>query len=762
MQNRKDVRKKYFIVIAFIAFLFLGTGCSKHQTLVENGKSHFKIFVSDSAIPSEKNAAKGFQKTIKDISGCNLPIVNQIGPDSKYVFIGFNGAPPSLLKDLNISKFGKEEFILRTDDENLLIAGGQPRGTLYGVLDFLSENLGCRWYTPDFSKIPKQNTIAIKPLEKRQKPCFEYREAWYNEAYNAKWAVHNRLNPTIVSPPDSMGGGYNIYPFCHTFYRLVPPKTYFESHPEYFSEIDGKRKGHEAQLCLTNPDVVKIATETVFRWIKENPNTLVFAVDQNDGSGWCECPNCKALDDKEGSHSATTLNFVNQVADNVAEVYPDVTLLTFAYFYSEMPPKTIRPRSNVTVRLCHYNYCSAHSLEGCENHRPFIERLVAWDKISERIIIWDYFTDFSHYLVPFPNFEALKNDVRFYADHGVKGLFAQGNNVPENGGGEFSQLRAWVFAQLMWDPYQDAQALIDEFVENVYGPGAQYIKSYIKLLHDKVKPDSVYFSIYAKPTDGGYLTPEVVNEAEQLFVKAEKAAAKDAALLKRIELAHLPILYTRLYFYSNGGPVYLSEQEMPDVLNKFQRILKEHNITRIAENADRGNIQYFVNRVLAKGFFVPDWWIIGPFDNSDANGLQTVYPPETEFKKDKAYFGKNKKTIGWEYYQNKQSGYIDFTKIYKPSDNGVAYARRVITMPKDDVLKIGVGSNDGVRLWVNGKLELDNKIARKAEPNQDILNISLKKGENTILLKIDQLGGGWGFYFSVLDETYKKLILEND
>jgi hypothetical protein len=53
----------------------------------------------------------------------------------------------------------------------------------------------------------------------------------------------------MLSPPDSMGGGYKIYPWAHTFYKLVSPDTYFEKHPEYFAMVDGKRKGHEAQLC---------------------------------------------------------------------------------------------------------------------------------------------------------------------------------------------------------------------------------------------------------------------------------------------------------------------------------------------------------------------------------------------------------------------------------------------------------------------------------------------------------------------------------
>ena len=431
-----------------------------------------------------------------EISGCELPIVNlvptsKVDTKSKNIHIGFDGADESLLRGLDVKAFGKEEFVVRTSGSDLLIAGGKPRGTLYGVIAFLSDHLGCRWYTRDVVKIPHKKSIIITGIEDRQKPVFEYREAWYREAYYAEWAVHNRLNPSIVPIPDSLGGSYKIYPFVHTFYQLVPPDKFFKTHPEYFSLVNGVRKGHEAQLCLTNPLVVKIATETVFRWIEEHPDADVFSVDQNDGSGWCECPACKALDEAEGSHSATVLKFVNQIADSVVKVYPNVQLQTLAYFYTEIPPKTIRPRPNVTIRMCHYEYCCAHSLEGCDSHRPFIERLNAWNKIAERLTIWDYFTDFARYLLPFPNFETMKNDVRFYADHGCVGLFAQGCNVPDNGGGEFSALRAWVFAQLMWNPYQDGQALIDEFVTNVYGDAAPYISRYIKLLHEKVKPDSV-------------------------------------------------------------------------------------------------------------------------------------------------------------------------------------------------------------------------------------------------------------------------------
>jgi hypothetical protein len=749
-KSAKNFQKRIFPAV-FIAVIFLVfCNCSNNNYLIRKGRSDYHIFVSAQAGKAEKYAALELQKYLKEISGCELPVTHSDDPDAKMIYVGFDGVPESVVSGLDLSEFGKEEYIIRTRGEDLLITGGKPRGTLYGVFGFLSDHLGCRWYTREVTKIPRKTKIVFPEIEDRQKPAFEYREAWYMEAYDMQWAVHNRLNPSIVPIPDSLGGSYICYPFVHTFYQLVPPDIYFSKHPEYYSMINGARQGQEAQLCLTNPEVVNIASNTVFRWIVQHPEASIFSIDQNDGYGYCECPSCSALDESEGSHSATVINFVNQIADTVAKVYPDIKLQTLAYVYSEVPPRTIRPAGNVTIRMCHYDYCSAHPLEGCESHKPFIERLEAWHKITERITIWDYFTNYSRYLMPYPNFERMKNDVRYYADFGCVGLFAQGSNVPDNGGGEFSSLRAWVFAQLMWDPWQDGQALIDEFVTDVYGRADPYISQYIRLLHDQVKPDSVYFSIYAEPTDGGYLTPELVNKAEALFVKAEKEVADDTALLKRVELAHLPVIYTRLYFYSTGGQAFLSKEEMPAVLEKFERIITEHKITRMAEREDVGNIRNFIERVKEGNTFITDWWLIGPFDNTDENGLQIIYPPEQEFDTSGTYTGSSGRPVKWEQYNNEISGYIDFAGIYKPSDNGVAYAQRIIHMDEEKDVQIGIGSNDGVRMWVNGELILDHKVGRKAEPNQEILTVHFQKGDNTVLLKIDQLGGGWGFYFSIL------------
>ncbi len=739
------------MMLRFCALFLVSTllGLSASAQLVSQGVSDYQIYSSAQATETERYAARELQHYIAQVSGATLPIVHEVAPDAKLIYVGFDDVPKALLGDLKPDTFGKEEYIIRESHGALLIAGGQPRGTLYGVIGFLQDHLGCRWYTSDVIKIPKKKSIGIKGIEDRQAPVFEYREAWYREAYATEFAVHNRLNPSGVPLPEDKGGSFIIYPFVHTFNTLVPLEKYFDEHPEYYSLVDGVRQNKHigAQLCLTNPEVVRIATESVLRWIEEHPEADVFSVDQNDGFGFCECESCAALDEVEGSQSGTVLTFVNQIAEVVAQKHPEVQLQTLAYVYSEVPPKTIKPRDNVTIRMCHYNYCEAHAIGQCDDHDRFVERLEGWSKITDSITIWDYYTTFRHYLSPFPNFESVINHPRFYADRNCIGLFAQGNNVRQQGGGEFSGLRAWVFAQLMWNPHQDGWKLINEYVKNVYGPASPFITHYIRMAHNAVKGPENTFSIFSHPANMRFLSPEFLEQAESLLVQAERAAKDDPALLKRVELAHLPIHYVRLYFYTIGGHRYLSADEMPEVLAKFERIMKENNIEQLSEVGGHQELTDFIALVKAGYEFIADWWIIGPFDNAERKGFDRVYPPEKGFDATQHYAGIDQQ-VQWREYDNTQSGYIDFAVLMTPAEEGVAYAYRTFEVEVDTEMEVGIGSNDGVKLWVNGELVLNKKVAHVALPNQEILTLSLKRGSNTVLVKIDQLGGGWGFYFT--------------
>ena len=116
-----------------------------------------------------------------------------------------------------------------------------------------------------------------------------------------------------------------------------------------------------------------------------------------------------------------------------------------------------------------------------------------------------------------------------------------------------------------------------------------------------------------------------------------------------------------------------------------------------------------------------------------------------------------------------KENYLDLTKLYgKPSDVFV-YMYAEIESDYEGEAYLHVGSNDGAKVWFNGEKLIDNpiKTGRGAEKSQDVVKIELKKGKNTILLKVDQLGGGWGAYVQIYSvkehERYvnmEKLLLE--
>src|SRR5439155_438422 len=180
------------------------------------------------------------------------------------------------------------------------------------------------------------------------------------------------------------------------------------------------------------------------------------SVSQNDTINYCQCEQCKALDDAEGSPAASLLKFVNAVAEAIEPDHPNVRIDTLAYQYTRKPPKTIRPRRNVIVRLCSIECCFAHPLETCpaQENRRFRDDIVAWGPVAPLLYVWDYTTDFGHYQQPFPNFDVLQSNVRFFVKHGVKSLFEQGN-YSGGGGGEMEPLRTYVLAKLLWNPDTD-------------------------------------------------------------------------------------------------------------------------------------------------------------------------------------------------------------------------------------------------------------------------------------------------------------------
>ena len=268
--------------------------------LAKNGISHWKIIISKEASESETYAAEELQRFIKKISGAVLPIDDEESRETKWeIVVGNSNRLEKLNLNIDWQDLGPEGFIIRTVGDKLIIVGGKLRGTLYGVYSFLEEYLGCRWFSSKVSRIPERGRVEIPSIDEKQFPVLEYREPYYFDAFDGDWAARNKANGHFPRLKPHHGGKVRYAHFVHTFHSLVPVEEYFDTHPEYFSEVDGKRIKERTQLCLTNPDVFGIALERVRQWIKEEPDATIISVSQNDWYNPCQCKNCKVIDEKE-------------------------------------------------------------------------------------------------------------------------------------------------------------------------------------------------------------------------------------------------------------------------------------------------------------------------------------------------------------------------------------------------------------------------------------------------------------------------------
>lgn len=358
--------------------------------------------------------------------------------------------------------------VQRKNKDGTTITGGNGRGVLYGVYRFLEEFGGVRFFTPDLEVVPEEKptiTTGIIAYE----PVFVKRSFdWYPHRTSRDWMVKNGINDCAWFGVfgEEVGGSWDSSALsAHTLGILT-----------------GTGNGASPNPCLTDPENLQKAIAYVRRVLAENPTLTGISVSQNDNNSYCRCERCAAVDAEEGSPAGNMLRFVNAVAADIAEDYPHVVVDTFAYMYTQAAPKITKPLPNVAVRLCSIRCHFTHPIsdDACERTATFNHDLIEWSKICNNIYIWDYSTNYRYCIPTYANLRVIRENMRFFADHNVKGMFPEGNYFSPSG--EFGELRAYLLAKLMMDPYmteREYNAHMDEFLQAYYGEGWRYIRAYI-------------------------------------------------------------------------------------------------------------------------------------------------------------------------------------------------------------------------------------------------------------------------------------------
>ncbi len=528
-------------------------------TLVKDGKAVYSIVVPAGASSVEKNAAAELQRWVREMSGAELSIVEK--------------GEGEVIRITTDPKLEAEGYRVGVDGKELVLSGAKGRGVMDAVFALLEEDMGCRWYTKGDTRLPRGKTVVVAPVPRTYVPKLKMRDPFYFASFDPEWSLRNRTNAPDAQVAEEKGGHIDYGGlFVHTQHSLVPPDRYFKEHPEYYQQNpDGKRV--PVQLCTTNAEVRKIATQSVLETLKKHPETEVVSVSRLDVTQVCHCAECEKVRASEGSEMANQLLLVNEVAEAVEREFPGVMVDTLAYLETLPVPKTVRPRKNVIIRFCNdVPGAWAHSFTPAE--RCDIAKIAeAWAAAHDKLSVWDYNVNFSHYLAPMPNVDVIASNIRFWAKHHAWGVMTQGGY---QGAAERDELKSWVIAKLMWDQSLDEKALTEEFYAGHYGPAADAMLEYDALLgkagkdHEKelaTPPGGIRY-----PMDVPFLSKEFLDQATAIFAKAKEAAGKDEEIVRRVERAELPILYVKLMQGPTGKD-----------LAEFDRVAHREGATHIAE-----------------------------------------------------------------------------------------------------------------------------------------------------------------------------------
>lgn len=573
--------------------------------LAERGmEPKYAVRIAADAGESIRYAALELRDYVERLTGVRLPVVAGGRPTAPGDAAPTEGlcvppvfAPRSVfLRQVADAALGEDGFaISATGDGDVLVVGGK-RGVLYGVYELLERFGGVGWYASWRTIVPQRNRFEVPAaLDIRETPAFPVRTTvWLDNKRNGDFCARLRLNGQRC-PLEARHGGFALRPGRgngHTFGRYLPAKEFFETHPEYYAEVDGVRD--PSQPCLTNPDVLAIFKKRVLDWIRKYPDGDLYMVTQNDVNTYCHCAKCREVDEYEGSPAGSILRFVNAIAEEVEKEFPDKFIETYAYLYSQKPPLHVRPRRNVWIYLCNDGtqppYMDRHKTLDEQRDSPssFARTLEAWCKIADKIHIFDYNTNFSRTFYAFPIEMTFAPNLRLYRDCNVRYVNGYGGECTLHS--DFAELKLWLYAKLAWNPDQDVQALLARFFEGYYGAAAPMAREVFGIFQREYPADKT-LGMYQR--NEIVYSDETLRKCEALWVAALAAVKGDEVLERNVRMSALTVAWMRFErrplpkrFFATRNPsaFAFNDAESARLAAQIRAGLGECKYIRLAEN----------------------------------------------------------------------------------------------------------------------------------------------------------------------------------
>jgi len=393
------------------------------------------------------------------------------------------------------------------------IFGDGPGAVLHAVYALL-EDLGCVWLHAweGGEIIPRVPAVTLPGGEHVAEPAMRHREftnlmpidAGY--VHHIEWMAKNRFNRFMVFAniegsverylellePEMVARGMTATMGHHSFRWFLPPGEFFADHPEWYALLDGERSP-DGQLCTSNPAVAETVADRVCAFLSNHEHIEMVGLWPNDGFGWCECPECAALEPREPSRfrpehlrrTDTYLRFVNAVAERVAADHPDRRLSALAYVNYADAPEAVELADNVALCFAPFLRCLKHPMTpdaDCGRmNAEYAREFERWRQVTANdLYLFSYLMQIHTMSIPYPITHMLQDNWQWLVEAGCDGYVCE--FVPEEWG-TFG-VNGHLMGRLSWEPEMDVEAWLMAHLEHLYGPAAEEMDAYFQALAD--------------------------------------------------------------------------------------------------------------------------------------------------------------------------------------------------------------------------------------------------------------------------------------
>ena len=497
--------------------------------LVSQDKPRAGILVSNDARAKEMAAAKRLQDYIERMTGVCLPIgeLSAAKDVAVRILVGPTAAKSAGV-DIPQTYPGGERVVVKTAGSDIVIAGndvGSYKNTRYAVDVFL-EALGCGWFGPNSNWIvvPKSRDLVVSRLNIDVAPAFENRSTFFWQG----------SHPAFDN--DIWGLGGVTLNMNHIFNFLFPPESYYDTHPEYYALVGGKRVAGNAQVCFSNPDVQKMILKMARDLFDKDPNQIMFSLSANDCGGFCECKECRRLGENSAEQS---LSFAGVISKELRKTHPDKNVVFYAYWFTHEAPKNVKAAPGVKIILIN-NSCKVHDLSktGCPSKKLWIDNYEKWKATGAEVSIYEWYLPslggWKH--IPWIPGDAALRDVRYYKDNGVRWLYYEGANSETIEDAPLRWPLHYLVAKAMWNTELSAEQILKPACNKLFGKAAIPMLDFYLELADAVEKTPLHSGNWSLPNPRSVYSTRRMKTLNSLLVEAlETAKGGPSEVIQRIE-----------------------------------------------------------------------------------------------------------------------------------------------------------------------------------------------------------------------------------